>query len=59
MLTLNMTPKTFSPDDAEAKAAELNASDPDWTYRAIHDPKGTGYSLIGVYDEEGEFIAKV
>lgn len=46
----------FTPEKAEAVAAELNATD-DWTYLAKHDPAGTGYSFVEVYDEDGEFIS--
>jgi hypothetical protein len=34
----------------------LNATD-DWDYKVKHDPAGTGYSFIEVYDEDGEFIS--
>ena len=47
---------TFDPDTVDETAAEIQANDEDWTYRVKHDPKGTGYSLIEVYDENGEFI---
>lgn len=55
---INTTSKLFTPADAEAKAAELKAGDPDWDYRVVHDPKGTGWSFIEVYDEDGEFVHK-
>jgi len=35
----------------------MNATDDDWVYVAKHDPKGTGWSFIEVYDEDGEFVA--
>lgn len=53
---INHTPKLFSPADAGKKAAELQAADEDWTYKAKHDPKGTGYSLIEITDENGDFV---
>lgn len=53
---INTTHKLFNPKDAEDKAVELNAGDPDWDYRVVHDPKGTGFSFIEVYDEDGEFV---
>ncbi len=56
-VTINHTPKLFSPEAAELKAAELQKMDDDWTYTAKHDPKGTGYSLIEIHDEEGAFVA--
>ena len=49
--------KAFLPLEVEAKVKELQESDPDWTYKAYHDPKGTGYSLIKIYDEDGIFIS--
>ena len=48
----------FTPKNAELKAKELNDND-DWDYRVIHCPKGTGYSFIEVYDENGEFVSKL
>lgn len=48
----------FSPKKAELKAKELNDSD-EWTYKVVHCPKGTGYSYIEIYDENGEFISKL
>ena len=55
---INTTHKLFNPEEAEIKAAELRDGDPDWSYRVVHDPKGTGYSFIEVYDENGEFVHK-
>jgi len=50
----------FSPAKAEATAAEMNRTEDDgWTYKAKHDPKGTGYSLVEVYDEDGEFVSNI
>lgn len=58
ILTLDTTSQLFAPALAESKASELKAGDPDWDYKVIHDPKGTGYSFIEIYDEDGEFVAK-
>lgn len=55
---INTTEKLFTPEKAEQVAAEMNASD-DWEYRVCHDPKGTGYSFIEIYDEDGEFVSKL
>jgi hypothetical protein len=55
---LNSVHTTYAPEVAEKKAAELTASD-DWSYRAVHDPKGTGNSYIAIYDEDGEFVGKL
>lgn len=57
MAIIRTTPTLFTPARADAMAAELNSDgDDDWTYTARHDPKGTGGSLIDIYDEDGEFI---
>ncbi len=56
MKLIDMTPTLYEPEKAEAIAAEVGAGDPDWTYTADHDPKGTGYSRVKVEDEEGELI---
>jgi len=48
----------FPSDKVAAVAAELEAGDLEgWTYKVKHDPKGTGCSLIEIYDEDGEFVA--
>ena len=59
MKMLDTTSKLFSPQEAIKVAAEMAAGDPDWTYTVKHDPKGTGYSFIEIYDEDGEFVGKV
>ena len=59
MKLIDTTHKLFSPERAEELAAELKAGDPDWNYRAVHDPKGTGDSFIEVSDEDGEFVSRV
>ena len=56
---IDETATLFEPAKAEALAAELQAGDPDWTYRAKHDPKGTGYSLIEIFDEAGELVGRI
>jgi hypothetical protein len=57
--TLDTTSHLYTPAQAEALAARLQASDPDWRYVPVHDPKDTGYSYITVVDEDGEFIGKM
>jgi hypothetical protein len=59
MKGLDTTYKLFSPSDAERTANELKSNDPDWSYVVCHDPKGTGYSFIKVYDEFEEFVSCV
>ena len=57
--TINTTHQLFIKEDAISKAAEMKAGDPDWDYVPVHCPKGTGYSFIEVYDEDGEFVERV
>ena len=58
MLTIRRTETLYTPAKAEEVAATLNANDPDWTYKVVHDPKGVGYSFIEIYDEAGELAGK-
>ena len=54
---IDSTPKGYEPKKADQMANTLNACpDDEWTYRVKHDPKGIGYSLIEVYDENSEFV---
>lgn len=53
----NRPPKTLAPEAAERLAADLQAGDPDWAYTVKHCPKGTGFSIIAIYDEDGEFVS--
>ena len=57
MKKIDTTPKLFAPVEAERVAADLAANDEDWSYEADHDPKGTGYSRVAIFDEDGEFVA--
>lgn len=60
MKTLDTTHTLYTKEEAESLAAELTKFDgDDWTYVAIHDPAGTGYSVIEVYDECGEFVSRM
>lgn len=56
--TLDTTYKLYSPAEADRIVAEMLVADPEWTYVACHDPKGTGYSFIEIYDEEGEYVSR-
>jgi hypothetical protein len=50
-------------EEAESVASRLNkdeiASENGWTYKAVDDPKGTGYSLIYAYDEDGVMVGRL
>jgi hypothetical protein len=59
MKLIDTTEKLMKPEEANRVAAEMNASDPDWKYTAVHDPKGTGYSFVKIEDEDGNFVGKV
>ncbi len=58
MATIATPGQLLSPADADATAARLGLEDPDWTYTAVHCPKGTGLSFILVHDEDGELVGK-
>lgn len=55
---INQAYNLYTPERAEAVAAELQANDDSWTYKVKHDPTGKGFSFIVVYDEDGIEIAK-
>lgn len=57
--TINTTERLFTKEESIKVAAEMKAGDPEWDYRPVHCPKGTGYSFIEVYDEDDNFVAKV
>lgn len=50
--------RLLQPEKAEELAATLNAEDEGATYKVVHDPKGTGYSFIEIWEVE-EFIARL
>lgn len=56
---IDTTGHLFTPAAAEAKAGELQAGDPEWTYVVVHDPAGTGYSYIEIRDESGEAVGRL
>jgi len=55
MKMLDTTSKLYQPKKAEELAAELQAGDPDWTYKVEH--YDSGWSAILIFDEDGEFVA--
>ncbi len=55
MILLNAPKTLYAPDLAESIARELN-EDNDWLFVVMHDPKGTGYSYIAVYDEDNKLV---
>lgn len=58
MKMIDTTPKLYNPEEAERIAAEMaEMEEGGWTYTAKHDPKGAGYGLIEIRDEDGEFVA--
>ena len=59
MMISNRPATLFSPEDAEAQARMLQADDSEWTYEAIHDPQGIGWSFIAIRDEDGDLIGKM
>jgi len=59
MKKIDTTSQLLTQADAILIAAEMNKTDDDWTYRPVHDPTGVGCSFIEIYDEDGEFVAKL
>lgn len=57
MVILSHTPNLFTPEKAIKIAQELcDETEENWTYKPDHDPHGTGYSRIKIYDEDNEFV---
>ena len=57
--TLHHIGGLYAPAKAETLAAKLNAEGDDWKYEVVHNPKGTGYSFIRIYDEDGIYIGNL
>lgn len=55
---INEPARLLTREKAEALAAELNAGNDGWEYRPNHDPKGTGYSFIEIF-ENNELIGRL
>ena len=59
-MKINTTHTLYAPAKAEEIAALLTTADDDgWTYKAKHDPLGTGWSFIEVFDEDQFIIGRV
>jgi len=57
---INANHTLYAPAKAEEVAALLTAVDEDgWTYKPKHDPLGTGWSFIEVFDEDTVLIGRV
>lgn len=54
--TIIIPKQLFKSSEADRIASSLNETDPDWNYVVKHDPKGTGFSFIEVYDDEKVFV---
>lgn len=59
MLIHKNPPQPMSPAEAEALAQKCQAEDSEWTYRAVHDPLGTGNSFVEVQDEDGNILGRL
>jgi len=60
MKSIDTTGTLYHKADSIRIAAEMNASGcDDWSYVAVHNPKGGDYSFINVFDEDGYFVAKM
>lgn len=50
----------FSKDRAEELAAILNEDfQDDWKYVVKHPPDGVGFSLVEIFDLEGNFVGRL
>jgi len=58
MMTIDTTYKLYTKEESIKTASIMNDSD-DWSYIPVHCPNGTGYSFIEIYDEGGEFVARM
>jgi hypothetical protein len=58
MKKLDTTNQLFTSEKAEEIAETLRKSDPDWKYIVRHDPNGTGFSFIEIYDEDNNFVER-
>ena len=57
---LDLPTTLYQPAEAEDLAKILNDGDlSGWRYVAKHDPLGTGYSFIAVYDDEDIYVGKM
>ena len=57
MPSLNHVARLFTPQEAERLAAVLQAEEEEqWTYTVVYDPKGTGYALIRITEEDGNIV---
>lgn len=59
--TIHDYPHTFMTVAEADEMARILNSDPDdeWTYHAMHDPKGTGWSFVEIRDEDGETVGRL
>lgn len=51
------THQTYDPKKVDDICKIIQSEDPDWIYKVRHDPKGTGFSVIDVFDEDGIFVS--
>ena len=49
----------MTPSEADRLVTLLNGDFDDCSYKAVHDPKGTGQSYILVSDEDGNELGKL
>ena len=58
MKMMDLVPTPYTKEKAEELAKMMTKNDEDgWKWNAIHDPKGTGYSLVECRDDNGGFIS--
>jgi hypothetical protein len=59
MRLVNLTYRLFKRTEVDGFVKMLQSNDPEWTYKAVHDPTGKGCSFIEIYDEENCCIGRV
>ena len=56
MLISTAPAKVFPNPEAAQKAIDA-LCDPDWSYKIVLDPEGSGKAIVKIYDEENHFVA--
>ncbi len=59
MKRLDTTRKFFTRKAAEEAVTALQSGEKEWSFVAVHDPKGTGYSFIEIFDEDKIFVGRI
>jgi dienelactone hydrolase len=49
----------FPHNKAEELAKKNQKDDPEWTYKAVPNPKKHGFSFVEIYDEDGKHVGNL